>query len=897
MKPPAHWLTRILVILLALGGTGLVYTHKLPPSASARPLSSAAAFLYPPFYGRASEESIFDHSTPTYSTSDNIIVTYLGETLSKTCPKPPPAGAQPPNGLCDYGYNAYWSYQLGTYVFYNGHDGIDYGISYRTVLAAGDANQVVYAGWYNPQDHRSNLGIYVRLRHANGYDTWYGHMSALAVQTCTFTNCASIKHGDAIGTSGTTGNSSGPHLHFRVSNSQAKPVDPYGWAGQPGTDPWSYDQPDSMWVEYPNISGSTGNVYPSGMSLLQPPPAPTGYLVDDLDPRFDQIPPDCWTPITTSLSNSQNGHMLEVTPVTGSTLDTCKARWKLPLGVDADFYSIYVRIPAVFANSEGALYNIVHNGHTDIAVVNQAVFPNPSVPDGWVFIGKYYFDAASPEYVLLGNRTQDVSGTSGLQLAADAVRFVPLVTVTETPTDTPTITQTATLTTTPSITPTPTITLTPSITPTPTITLTPSLTPSPTITQTPTQTLTPTLTRTPTTTRTPTLTRTPSSTPVIVPSATRWPTATPPYTLVKVYFANANRLANGQPPYEVSRNRYEISSLDLRKAVLDEYFKGPGATERYFGDVAIYDGFTGYVNFGVTNGAAQVHLTGKCNRRQVNYTIAQLLFFNLKQFPEVQAVKIYDENGQTQNPDGPGDSVPLCLDPSFVPTPTISPTPTPSRTPTPSATIRPTATRQPSATPLYNLIKVFFASGSRLALKQPPFEVNGVRYVASSIPIYRAVLDQYFKGPGFTEYYSYGYRAVRDGFSGYTDFSLAGGVANVTLAGTCKREYSFYTIAQLLQANLKQFPEVQFVKIFDAQGLTENPDGLSDSVPACLDLNTTATPAPETPSPTPTPAFPPGITPTPTASSTPAAPATATRWPSMTPRPTDTRWPTLTPRP
>jgi hypothetical protein len=36
---------------------------------------------------------------------------------------------------------------------------------------------------------------------------------------------------------------------------------------------------------------------------------------------------------------------------------------------------------------------------------------------------------------------------------------------------------------------------------------------------------------------------------------------------------------------------------------------------------------------------------------------------NLKQFPEIQFVKIYDENGMTQSPEGSNDSIPACLQP------------------------------------------------------------------------------------------------------------------------------------------------------------------------------------------------------------------------------------------
>ena len=186
-----------------------------------------------------------------------------------------------------------------------------------------------------------------------------------------------------------------------------------------------------------------------------------------------------------------------------------------------------------------------------------------------------------------------------------------------------------------------------------------------------------------------------------------------------------------------------------------------------------------------------------------------------------------------------------------------------------------------------------------LTAHQPPYEVKVLRYVPSGTSIYTALLDQYFKGPGATEYYSYGYRAIYDGFNGYNDFSLTDGAASIILNGSCKREYNNYSIAQLLQANLKQFPEISTVKIFDAQGQTENPTGTGDSVPACLDLNSTPTPpfGSLTPITSLTPPPPPGPTLTPTASSTPLPPGTATRWPSTTPRPTDTRWPTSTPRP
>lgn len=107
-----------------------------------------------------------------------------------------------------------------------------------------------------------------------------------------------------------------------------------------------------------------------------------------------------------------------------------------------------------------------------------------------------------------------------------------------------------------------------------------------------------------------------------------------------------------------------MRSSDIVGGLLDEYFKGPGATEKYqYGWVAIYDGFTGYSRVEVVNGIARVYLTGSCAPANPNYTIANLLFLNLKQFPEIQYVKIYDQNGLTQDPFGTSDSIPRCLMP------------------------------------------------------------------------------------------------------------------------------------------------------------------------------------------------------------------------------------------
>jgi murein DD-endopeptidase MepM/ murein hydrolase activator NlpD len=65
---------------------------------------------------------------------------------------------------------------------------------------------VIRAGW-DPW----GLGLHVRIDHGNGYITIYGHMSRLDVSYG-----QEVDRGQIIGIMGSTGNSTGPHVHFMV---------------------------------------------------------------------------------------------------------------------------------------------------------------------------------------------------------------------------------------------------------------------------------------------------------------------------------------------------------------------------------------------------------------------------------------------------------------------------------------------------------------------------------------------------------------------------------------------------------------------------------------------------------------------------------------------------------
>ena len=107
------------------------------------------------------------------------------------------------------GGGAWWTNPLpnGTWVrgFYAGHSGIDIAAPKGTPIYAANAGPILYSGWNN-----WGYGYTVVIAHGP-FSTLYGHMSSIAVR------CGqSVDAGQVIGYVGSTGNSSGPHLHFEI---------------------------------------------------------------------------------------------------------------------------------------------------------------------------------------------------------------------------------------------------------------------------------------------------------------------------------------------------------------------------------------------------------------------------------------------------------------------------------------------------------------------------------------------------------------------------------------------------------------------------------------------------------------------------------------------------------
>jgi murein DD-endopeptidase MepM/ murein hydrolase activator NlpD len=119
-------------------------------------------------------------------------------------------------GACDGGYDG--AYGSGAFIwpagnhslsgndFWSGHLGIDIAAGEGATVMAADSGVVVFAGWAT-----GGYGNAVVIDHGNGYQTLYGHLSQVAA------SCGrSVGQGQTIGYAGSTGNSTGAHLHFEV---------------------------------------------------------------------------------------------------------------------------------------------------------------------------------------------------------------------------------------------------------------------------------------------------------------------------------------------------------------------------------------------------------------------------------------------------------------------------------------------------------------------------------------------------------------------------------------------------------------------------------------------------------------------------------------------------------
>jgi murein DD-endopeptidase MepM/ murein hydrolase activator NlpD len=102
------------------------------------------------------------------------------------------------------------------------HSGIDFPVAYGTLVEAAGVGTTVFAGY-----NSGGYGNLVVIQHRLGYSTWYAHLSRITTWAGEH-----VEGGTRIGYVGSTGHSTGPHLHFevRINNVPVNPV-PYLLAG------------------------------------------------------------------------------------------------------------------------------------------------------------------------------------------------------------------------------------------------------------------------------------------------------------------------------------------------------------------------------------------------------------------------------------------------------------------------------------------------------------------------------------------------------------------------------------------------------------------------------------------------------------------------------------------
>jgi murein DD-endopeptidase MepM/ murein hydrolase activator NlpD len=99
------------------------------------------------------------------------------------------------------------------------HEGIDIAVPTGTPVSAAASGRVIYAGWMG------GYGNLVVIDHGGGLATAYGHNSSVVVG-----NGGSVSQGQTVAFAGSTGHSTGPHVHFEVRVNGAA-VDPLGYLG------------------------------------------------------------------------------------------------------------------------------------------------------------------------------------------------------------------------------------------------------------------------------------------------------------------------------------------------------------------------------------------------------------------------------------------------------------------------------------------------------------------------------------------------------------------------------------------------------------------------------------------------------------------------------------------
>lgn len=104
----------------------------------------------------------------------------------------------------------------------NYHTGLDFAADYGSDVRAISSGEIIFAGYDGAYGNK------IAVQHWDGTVTWYAHLSRFIQTTGT------VSPGTVIGEVGSTGNSTGPHLHLEVRPYNGDPVNPATWLAEHG---------------------------------------------------------------------------------------------------------------------------------------------------------------------------------------------------------------------------------------------------------------------------------------------------------------------------------------------------------------------------------------------------------------------------------------------------------------------------------------------------------------------------------------------------------------------------------------------------------------------------------------------------------------------------------------
>ena len=153
------------------------------------------------------EVAINDIVEPIKKENEEIVKQYTRYASSKTVSKEVLESLLSSNVQLTFGYPVSGYIITSRYGWRRSgfHTGVDYAVQYGTPIYAAEDGVVTCAQW------SGNYGYLVKIQHAGGFETRYAHCSRFAVDVGD-----EVKKGDLIAYVGSTGNSSGPHVHLEI---------------------------------------------------------------------------------------------------------------------------------------------------------------------------------------------------------------------------------------------------------------------------------------------------------------------------------------------------------------------------------------------------------------------------------------------------------------------------------------------------------------------------------------------------------------------------------------------------------------------------------------------------------------------------------------------------------